>query len=332
MTPDTTILTDTQIHKKETIATFRSLRRLDQFMYDSDAIQAGLDVAFSGVGKIGIFLLDCISADLAVTKTGIGKTPIREKQGILERSALVYQTDSIVYLIKTLKSAGLNVYVWNFLGDDDFKYSVSPEYTVDNEQVANLLKKQIELIGNHLVTNLASADSVTVKGWLSCEEDSPELKANRDALHQVTVDGLKTGVLPEKFLQRLSIFVQYRKELLQQAGLYSHDYDPLINKLAIEEMTSFACQGHSAPQVIHKIEPTMPLIFANSFPNLHTQTLDDVCLRIGNSVGGLAAYSYGTIHLPGPERLAKFLGQTKQVIAKNSFMSCGDPTGNKNYT
>jgi hypothetical protein len=275
------------------------------------------------VGKVGILVLDCIVAAQIATQTGIGKVPLADLEAVAH-SSLISQFGGIKYLAETLSSKGLGVSVWTLLGDDDFKYSVSPSYSVDKPEVKSALNNQISALGGNLQSELSSLEVEAItKGWLSQEDSWPEFFDARATLHHGITSGLESGSLPPKVLQRLNSFINWRNQLVYDSGFDPSQYSDLINQQAVQELTSFAFQGHSAPDVIQKTNPDLPLIFANTFPSMGIQQLDDECVRLGKTFG-LEGYKYGTIHLPGPEKLAEVLNKPVDPNYKPMTFSCGE--------
>ncbi len=313
---------DKLVNYPEVMDTVKAFKKID-VMYDSDAIKSSLDHAFT-VGKVGILVLDCIVAAQIATQTGIGKVPLADVEEAAAQSSLISQVGGIKYLAETLSTKGLGVSVWTFLGDDDFKYSVSPSYSSEKPEVKSALNNQISALGGNLHSELAPLGVETVtNGWLSQEDSWPELLDVRTTMHDSITTGLESGSLPPKVLQRLNSFINWRNQLVYESGFDPDQYSDLIKQQAIQELTSFAFQGHSAPDVIHKTNPDLPLIFANTYPSMGIQQLDDECVRLGKTYG-LEGYKYGTIHLPSPEKLAEILNKPVNPNYKPMTFSCGE--------
>lgn len=312
-------------HPGEVSDVMKSLKRIDGFMYDSGAIKAAIDRAFSG-GSIGLFALDCIVADSTADPSGIGKIPVDDPGEVIERSALVGQAGSLQYVAETLKGKGLEVSLWVFIGDDDFQYSVSPAYTIAQPGVADSLASQMQTLAGATDAAFSSYGVAThVSSWLMEEQKGPEIQEARSSLMDNVKSSVQQGVLPPKAQERLAKFVSWRTELAQMYDIDASNFSDVIQELSLQELVSFITQGLLAPFIIHKTNPDLPLLFTNTYPELGVQHLDDTCLRLGQNFG-FAGYKYGTIHLPGPEKLAKFLGQTKTQTAKTiGAFGCGDP-------
>lgn len=311
-------------HPKEVADIVKALRKIDGFMYGSAYIKTALDQAFSSGGEIGIFMLDCIVADQIATESGIGKVPLTDLEEVVTKSSLIAQFGSIKYIIESLRNKGLDVSLWTFIGDDDFQYSVSPDYSVANPTVKQALSEQTQALKSNLqleATTLGA--SAHVDGWLLQEATHPEILQIRDILFSEICAGLNNSTLPDKVKQRFGSFVNWRTTLVSEAGIDPTSLEKLIWQQAAQELTSFVSQGYLAPKVIDKLKPRLPLIFANTFPDVGTQHLDDECIRFGQKLG-LSGYQYGTIHLPGPEKLAKFLGEPKDPNFRPMMFSCGE--------
>lgn len=308
-------------HYQQVAETVKVLRKIDGFMYDSLAIKAALDQAFS-TGEIGVFMLDCIVADQVATEGGIGKVPLSDLGEVVAKSPLIAQFGSIKYIIETLKSKGLDVSIWAFIGDDDFQHSVSPEYSVANSAVQQGLNKQIQALGNRLQQETASLGAKAhVSGWLLQETTYPDVLQSRGLLLGEITTGIDNSTLPAEIIRRFNSFVKWRVAVITKADIDPIVLQSLIQQQAIQELVSFVTQGNVAPDIVHKQVPGLPLIFANTYPDVGTQHLDDECVRLGYKLG-LSGYRYGTIHLPGPEKLAKFLGEPNDPNFKQIIFSC----------
>lgn len=315
-------------HPKDVGQIYAAIRKIDQFCYDGNCVKTAIDKAL-GSGKIAIFLLDCLVAENRATSSGIGKVPLAGEAAVLGGSGVVYQMDSVKYLAEVFRKEGLQISIHLFLGDDDWVYSVSPEYRIGKPNVEKVLANQIQIIRDHLFQELTPLGAgVVVGGWLKAENISglTDLRTN---LHTKIMEAVAANCLPPKAAKRLALLVDWRQKLLEVKGIGVSNLESLVVEQAIQELTSFAFQGLCAPVVAHSYQPEVPLIFANNFPDLATQFLDDECLRLGFYLG-FAGERYGTIHLPGPQRLSKFLKDGK-IKAKGKVLTCGDPKGNPNY-
>lgn len=308
-------------HPKEVSDIVRSLRKIDGFMYDSQAVKSAVDTGVS-TGKIGIFMLDCIVATQDVDSSGIGKIPVGSQEAIA-LSPLVAQTQAMKYMVELLSEQGLNVSYWIFLGDDDFAYSVSANYSVRNPEIIQAVGEQVEAVGEQLKSFFSPLGVNThTTGWLEHEKASG-IQSAREQLLDYIFQGSKQVTLPEKIAKRLQSLVNWRIDLLASFGINPQDHLNLIYEQACQELASFIVQGHAAPLVIHQQQPNLPLIFANSYPNVGTQHLDDECVRLGHKLG-IGGYRYGTIHLPTPDNLSKFLGEPKDPSAITIVLGCGE--------
>jgi hypothetical protein len=315
------------LHPKDVMKLASAIRKIDGFWFDGNCIKRALDGAFAQ-GELGIFSLDCLVSRSAASTSGIGKVPLTDKKAVLNNSGIVYQLDSLKYLFGELKDVGLKAALWVFLGDDDWVYSVSRDYSLDNPEVKKAINDQIGVLGNHLSDELSSLGvDVRVSGWLSVEQSLNLLNSRARLLKEIQ-ETLPHGTLPTKVTKRLSQLVQQREQLLEIEDADSPGLRALAAQQAVQELTSFVLQGLYAPSAVHHKTQKTPLIFVNSYPELATQFLDDECLRLGLHLG-FTGYPYGTIHLPGPERLAKFLRVGVKIAQKP--MTCGDPKGNQNW-
>ncbi len=275
-------------------ALFAEFSSLDKSMYEPYLIANALDIAFSS-GSLAIFLSDCTVSTTRVTSTGIGKTPSQKQNRVLEKSSVL--NSSLGYLANTLKDKGVDTEFWVYIGDDDYKYSVSTEFDITHTEIKIALEDQIAWIGQTLKTRLKPYGATAiVEGWLAQEETHPEILETRTQFFNSISNLLKSNNLPENIKKRLDIFVNYRKELLNGSSLPVRD--DLILDLAIHELTSLVVQGAYAPLLIQIAKPDIPIIFANSYPYLNTQFLEDEVFRFGQKINPVFP-SYGTIHVPG---------------------------------
>src|SRR3989344_2643642 len=264
-------------HYQQVAETVKVLRKIDGFMYDSFAIKAALDQAFS-TGEIGVFMLDCIVADQVATEGGIGKVPLSDLGEVVAKSPLIAQFGSIKYIIQAL--------------------------------------------GNRLQQETASLGAKAhVSGWLLQETTYPDVLQSRGLLLGEITTGIDNSTLPAEIIRRFNSFVKWRVAVITKADIDPIVLQSLIQQQAIQELVSFVTQGNVAPDIVHKQVPGLPLIFANTYPDVGTQHLDDECVRLGYKLG-LSGYRYGTIHLPGPEKLAKFLGEPNDPNFKQIIFSC----------
>jgi len=314
----------------------KAIHRIDGFPWGGETIKESLAQAASS-GEIGLFILDCLVAQPKATPTGLGKLLCNKENQIIDGSTIIYQQDSLAYLAGVLSHAGLRVSLWVFLGDDDWQYSVSPEFGyTQNPNLSKGIQAQINTIRGYLYTQkglLANGVEINVTGWLS-QELRFNLFSGRQQILQVIQTAFNDGKLPEKASKRLKQFESFRLQLITQSGLSSGGFQEMINEQTIQELASFASQGYWAPWVIHQARPKLPLIFLNTYPDLATQFLDDECVRLINHLGDYGyrgSCQHGTIHLPGPKRLAKFLQGAKIISRGGKMLTCGDPKGNPNY-
>lgn len=315
-------------HQPKTIEIVKRFKKLDGFMYDLPEIKQSLDRAFE-IGSIGVFALDCIVAEPHATSFGVGKIPVTNPEAVIGMSPLSYQSEGLQYIISILGEAGLNVGFWCFLGDDDFKYSVSPEYQIEIPDVRQAIEQQIQVIGNELGKMTAGFQCTTsVSGWLIREQKNQDLLSVREEIRQAIELGVEQKNLSPKIPKRFQGMSGWRRELLASSGLtLTVEREQVITGQAKEELASFAFQGYAAPEVIRRENPDTPIIFMNTYPDMGTQNLDDECVRIAGSFGILST-KYGTIHLPGAERTAKVLGEIERLENKDFVVfRCGDPKG-----
>lgn len=312
--------TDKLHHNPETLAAMKELRKVDGFMFGGELIKSALDQAFE-TGAIGFFALDCVVSEPVATEQGIGKIPLVDPAEIKKFSGLLWQKEPIEHIASTLNFI-LNVNWLAFLGDDDFAHSVSKPWSLDDDRVSMAISSQME-------TLIESFDRFKLQGWHCKEQSDPKIQDDRSAIVVGLTEGLQTGSLPPAISKRLGQMKAWRANIAKASGLSPVEMEALISAQAVEEMASFMVQGLRAPDVIHSDQPDLPLIFANTFPDLGTHQLDDACLRFPKSIG-LKGEDYGTIHLPGASRLAHALDKSKKVIP-GKMMTCGDPKGNANY-
>lgn len=326
------------LHHPKTLAVYKELRKVDQFMFGGESIKSGLDKAFE-TGAVGLFALDCVVSEPVATQEGVGKVPLTDPSDIDIYSGFLCQRDPIVHVTSEFIWAGLQVSWWAFIGDDDFAHSVSPEYSVDHGEVVTAITSQIDVVkykADELSEQFpqplmfqSKRGTIMIRGWLEAERSDGRILHDRSAIAETLLEGIKKESLPKPVAKRLGQMKEWRHKTVNASGLSATETESLIGKQAIEEMASFMVQGLHAPSVIHKEHPDIPLIFANTFPNLSTHQLDDSCLRFPASIG-LIGEDYGTIHLSGPGRLAKALDRSKK-LEPGKVLTCGDPKGNKNY-
>ena len=315
-------------YNPKTIVAVKQLKKLDAFMYELPEIKKSLDQAFEG-GAIGVFALDCIVAEPHATSLGVGKIPVTDTEAVVGMSPLKYQTEGLNYVISTLCEAGLHVSFWCFLGDDDFQYSVSPEYQIKVPHIRQAIEQQIQVIGDELKTTTKRFQCATsVFGWLIQEQQNQDLLPVRKEIRQAIQLGVEQEALSLKILKRFRGMVGWRKQLLDSSGLtLTAEMEQIITSQSEEELTSFAFQGYAASEVIGRENPDTPIIFMNTYPDMGTQNLDDECMRIVGLLGILSA-KYGTIHLPGAERAAKVIGEIERAESKDfAVFRCGNPKG-----
>lgn len=307
-------------HNPKTLDVFKELRKVDQFMFGGENIKSALDQAFE-TDAIGFFALDCIVSEPIATEEGIGKIPLVDPAEIKKFSGLLWQKEPIEYITRAL-NLNLNVNWLAFLGDDDFAHSVSKPWSLDDDRVSMAISSQMKTLKE-------SFDRFKLQGWHCKEQSNPKIQDDRSAIVISLTEGLQAGSLPPAVSKRLGQMKTWRTNIVKASKLSPVEMEALISAQAVEEMASFMVQGLCAPGVIHQDHPGMPLIFANTFPDLGTHQLDDVCLRYPKSIG-LEGEDYGTIHLLGASRLAHALDKSKKVIP-GKMMTCGDPKGNANY-
>lgn len=312
-------------HNPKTLTAFKELRKVDQFMFGGELIKSALNQAFE-TGVIGFFALDCVVSEPIATKEGIGKIPLVDPIEIQKFSGILWQEEPMKYITHVLTDAGLQVGWTAFIGDDDFAHSVSPQWSFDNDKVPAAITSQTETLKAKINPLL---ENFKLQGWYDKEQSNPQIQEDRSSIFAHLTEGLKTESLPKQVAKRLGQMKEWRLKTVKASGLPVAEMERLIEEQAVEEMASFMSQGLHAPSVIHKESPGVPLIFANTFPDLGTHQLDDVCLRYPESIG-LGGENYGTIHLPGASRLAHALDKSKKVIP-GKMMTCGDPKGNANY-
>jgi hypothetical protein len=230
------------------------------------------------------------------------------------------------HITNVLAEAGLQVGWWAFIGDDDFAHSVSFPWSIENAKVFSAISSQAETLKVKIDSSLGKFE---LQGWYGKEQADSQIQSDRSSIAVRLTEGMQAGSLPQAVVKRLGQMKGWRTNIVNAGGLPLAEMEPLISSQAIEEMASFMVQGLRAPDVIHRENPDMPLIFANTFPDLGVHQLDDVCLRFPNSIG-LEGKDYGTIHLPGASRLAHALDKSKKVEPGKMF-TCGDPKGNENY-
>lgn len=312
-------------HNPKTLSAFKELRKVDQFMFGGELIKSAFDQAFE-VGSIGFFALDCVVSQPTATGDGIGKVPLTDPEVIHEYSGILWQEEPMKHITHVLADAGLQVSWWAFIGDDDFTHSVSPQWSFDNDKVPAAITSQTETLKAKINLLL---EKFELQRWYGEEQSNPQIREGRSSILAHLTAGLKTESLPKQVAKRFGQMKEWRLRAVRASGLLVAEMEQLIEEQAAEEMASFMSQGLHAPSVIHKESPDVPLIFANTFPDLGTHQLDDVCLRYPKSIG-LEGEDYGTIHLPGASRLAHALDKSKKVEPGKMF-TCGDPKGNPNY-
>lgn len=312
-------------HNPKTLVAFKELRKVDQFMFGGELIKSALDQAFE-TGAIGLFALDCVVSEPMATDKGIGKVPLTDPEVIHKYSGILWQEEPMKHITHVLAGAGLQVGWWAFIGDDDFAHSVSSPWSLNNGEIAKAITSQVETLGVEIGQSLGE---FKLQGWYDKEQSNLQIQQARLSIVAHLTEGSEVGSLPQAVAKRLGQMKAWRTNIAKTSGLPSVEMEALIPAQAVEEMVSFMAQGLKAPDVIHQDNPYMPLIFANTFPDLGTHQLDDVCLRYPKSIG-LEGEDYGTIHLPGASRLAHALDKSKKVEPGKMF-TCGDPKGNPNY-
>lgn len=312
---------------------WKNVRKLDQFMFETRFVKEALSKAMSG-REIGLFMLDCLVANQEANESGVGKNLIISKDQVLAGSAIMYQEEGVNYLTDVLTAAGLKVHLFFYFGDDDYKYSVDPSWAIENEEVKVAVDFQLGIL-TELALNLFSKSGVVVSSssWLEQESYNPEIVEMRRlvlealrALHSGKNLGLSDEIIGG-VNSRIKDFVNWRTAVAGKEGVDLPQEH--LDRLALEEMTSFAVQGGFVPTLIRQKFPRLPLIFLNTYPELNAQRADDYCVRLLFALKQDKA-DYGTIHLPGPERLAKFL-KTAVVKKGGPPLTCGDPKGNPNW-
>lgn len=307
-------------HNPKTLAAFKELRKVDQFMFGGEHIKSALDQAFE-TGVIGLFALDCVVSEPMATDKGIGKVPLTDPATIKEYSGLLWQKEPIEHITRVL-NLDLNVNWLAFLGDDDFAHSVSKPWSLNDDKVSAAISCQTEILKE-------SFGRFKLQGWYGKEQLDPTIQDDRSAIVTSLTEGLQAGSLPPAVSKRLGQMRSWRTNIVNKSGLSSVEMEALASAQAVEEMASFMVQGLRALDVIHQDQPDLPLIFTNTFPDLGTHQLDDACLRFPKSIG-FEGEDYGTIHLPGASRLAHAFDKSKKVEPGKMF-TCGDPKGNPNY-
>lgn len=294
-----------QLNQSEAISyLMHEVRLVDKKIYDPQLIEHAFQQALNS-GQIGFFILDCAVAYSDAKSSGIGKIPSKTQKKVLEKSSVVTKSTSLSYLASTINHVGVQSNFWTFIGDDDYKYSVTPEYGIDNKDVKTSLLNQVNWIKSALEQKLKGLNAeINVSGWLEQEKKFQEIEQFRTKVYQTVTDLHYHGRLPQNIAQRFKVFHDFRKDLLKRSYYFNFDQD-LVLRLALEELTSLITQGAYAASVIRASYPGMPLIFLNTFPDHEMQVLEDDVLRFGRVLNPTLP-QYGTIHLDNTRLLPHY--------------------------
>ncbi|MDD3648458.1 MAG: hypothetical protein PHS44_08255 [Candidatus Dojkabacteria bacterium] len=312
----------------------KSIRRVDQFIFNRSESRRALEAA-QEKGEIVMFSLDCTVATPEATQSGIGKFPSIDPVQIRDTFGPFYQYDTLAYIGEVLSDPtgiGADVHFVVFLHDEDYLYSVSPEFSFQSTATYQALQIQHQIIAGELESQMQGHfSSLSVQSWASIELSHPEIGNSRLKIVETLQTLYLQGALPLHISKQLEAFIFWRKELLAGLAVDFPDSGSVIFDQAVQELASIVLQGYYAPVVIQGLYPDVPIIMVNTFPDLRAQFLDDHSLSFGQvCLGADLPIPYGIVHAPGPERFEKFMKQEAKV-KKGKVLTCGDPTGNPNY-
>lgn len=285
-------------------------------------------------GRICLVALECVAAYLDASYQGVGKTPINSPDSLLKYSTAFYNSRAIKLFINQCHGLGVKVDYHVFLGDDDFVYSVDPAWSIQNTHISQAIEFQTKYFVENfpIACGLNGKDILKVHSSKQIEDKSEEIKAARSVIYQYIKDGIGGKVmLPGLVIGRLKNFLNWRKEIAKSAGIMP-DENHLLD-LALQELTSFAYQGHFAPLLAKEVSgENAPVVYVNTYPGHYSA--DDACMRLGINWVGLKGLPLGTIH-PNIDlynnRLAPKSASKVKSMRKGAVFTCGDPKGNPNF-
>lgn len=272
------------------------------------AMQTTLQHSFR-LNQLNLVILECLPAYMSHKGGEIGKI-VDVGADLMTVVPAFQEAEEIIELSRVFGQWGINVSLWTFLGDDDYKYSVG-------ESFRDIVTAQLMtgIMSNKIADCFAGQFAkLQTNSWLNIEQsmDLTQQRANvQQKVKQAVEGGGMLGAVG-KLKERFAIMLEGRQAYCAQ-NLLTLDNEYLVDQ-ALQELTSYVFQLTTMKEVVKNLGGVGPIVFLNTFPGLNN--VDWGVVTWVSSLG-LTKDNYPMLGFDNP------VGRNK----KNIVMTCGDPTG-----